>query len=187
VRLAVAQVGDACQAQGLLHPQGYLLAGKPQVFGAEGHVVLHGGAHHLVVGILQYHAHAAADLAEVARLRGIQSVHQHPSPPGKQESVHQAAEGGFPGTVEPRERHELPFLHPQVEVGEGWAILPPGKPHGNPFQEDGRFAFPPGPSFPFIGDWFRLEGGRKRGRPPLQVNPLGVPTAAGAARRNRGE
>ena len=102
--------------QGVVHPAADFLRRHPQVFGAEGHVLLHDGGDQLVIWVLKHHAHRAAHLVFERLVAGVHLLDQDGAARGQQHGVEMLGDGGFPAAVVAKKRHEGTLLDGQVDV-----------------------------------------------------------------------
>ena len=97
-------------AQRVFHAPPDLLRRHAEVLGREGHVLLHHIRDDLVVGVLEHHAHAAADLEQQRFVHGVHAVDAHPAARGQQHGVEGLGERGFSAAVVAEDDGEAPAL-----------------------------------------------------------------------------
>ena len=102
--------------QRVVHTAADLLGGDPQILRGEGHVLLHHIGHDLVIGVLEHHAHTAADLQQQGLLLGVHAVHIHRAAAGQQHRVHLLGQRGFPAAVMAQHHHEAALFHGQRHI-----------------------------------------------------------------------
>ena len=116
----VAQLGDveAHAFQSGFHAAINLVGGKPQVAGAERHVLAHGGGEQLVLGILEHEPHLAAAGLRRALVGQILPVQQHAPARGMHEAVHVLDEGALAASRMPGDAEELAVVQRERDVAQ---------------------------------------------------------------------
>ncbi len=126
--------------QGRVHPLPDFRRGNPQVLRAKGHVLLYHAGDNLVVGVLEHHAHLAADIQQLRLVAGIHAVHIDLAPGGEEDGVKMLGQGGFARTVVAQHRHKFPGPDGQGKAVQhrGGHALPGGVAEDKVFSlEDG--------------------------------------------------
>ena len=100
--------------EGVVHPPADLRRGHPQILRGEGHVLLHHVGNDLVVRVLEYHAHGAADVQQFILVGGVDAVHVDFAAGGQQDGVQVLGQGGLAGAVVPQHSHEGALLDVQA-------------------------------------------------------------------------
>ena len=120
----------AHRAQGLGHPLGHLVARKPHVERAEGHVLLDRGHEQLVVGVLEHEAHPQAQLGQGVRPH-LETGHLERSG-SRHQPVQVKHQRGLAGAVGAQHGHALAMHHVQLDAAEpGLAVgVAVGEPRG---------------------------------------------------------
>ena len=110
------------QLQGLIHSLTDLLGRDPQIFGSEGNVVLHDVGDDLVIGVLEHHAHGAADLQQLIGVGGVHACHVHLARGGLQDAVEVLGKGTLPRTVVPQNSHKAALFDVERYVLDGSSL-----------------------------------------------------------------
>jgi len=142
----LAQRGDADGGQGVVDAPPQFLRRQPHVPGTEGHVFLDRHADDLMLGVLERHAHAAADLRNGAPVPRVEAVDGDGAFAGQKEGVELADQRRFAAAVGADEadvfalvdRERSPAQRRLVRrfVGEGHPV---GDNHRKPPRNGGWF------------------------------------------------
>ena len=102
--------------QSVVHAAADLLARYAEVLRCKGHVLLHHVGDHLVVGILEDHAHRAADVQEPLLVGGVQAKDVDAAALRQKNGVKMLGEGGFAAAVVAKDCHKAALLNIQVQA-----------------------------------------------------------------------
>ena len=113
--------GEGVHAHGgesFIHAAANVGRGDAQILEAEGHILLHHVGDDLVVGVLEHHAHGAANGDDLLLIQRVHSRHEHPAARGQQHRVHMLGEGGFARAVVSQHRHKAALFDGKVNVAQ---------------------------------------------------------------------
>ena len=126
VHVPVLEAGKPHLGQGARRRLARLGRGGTEVQGREGHVLAHDARDELVLGILEHHLAAAAQLVRVGARPQLDAGDLERAPLQGQQRVEMASERGLAAPVCAHDRHELALLNREgdvVERGGGGVVV----------------------------------------------------------------
>ena len=107
-----------------IDPPSQLRTRYAEVFRAESYIFFHHGRHDLVIRVLEYHAHPAADIPQAALVIDRDSVHQNIALRRGEQYIQMLGESRFAAAVRTDNRDKLPARDRRRDVFKGKRLLP---------------------------------------------------------------
>ena len=102
--------------QRLVHPAADLLRRNAEILRGKGDVLLDHIGDHLIVRVLEDHAHRPADVEQEGFVLRVHAEHRDTSALGQKDRVHMLCQRGFAAAVAPQHRHKTPLFDAQIKI-----------------------------------------------------------------------